>query len=296
MDSQSKIPMDTSMRKMCSITILFITVLLVGCRVELYSQLTERQANEMLAVLIQGGVDTSKRSVGKGVFEILVDSNDLARAVRILDSKGLPGDTFVSMEDLYKKEGLISSPTEERVRYMFALSQSIAETLTNIDGVLVARVHIALPETEKHRANLNPTSASVFIKHNEYFSAHRDRTPEIKRIVVSSIEGLNYDRVTVFMSEEARLTADLLNNSKQGGFGPVKISDKYFGVAKGPFIVISLIFAGLISIVIWLVIKLGGPRMLLNTYTKSMPKLSSKLTNSTDNEAGSNKQLVRRKL
>jgi type III secretion protein J len=177
------------------ICLLFLT----GCKVELYSQLSEKQANAMLSALIHGGVRTTKASMGKGLFQIRVEESDLARSITILDAKGLPGDEFATMGDLYKKEGLISSPMEERVRYMFALSQSIAETLTNIDGVLVARVHVALPESDKYSGDFRPTSASVFIKHHHKYSQDR-AIPEIKRIVESSIEGLSYERIAVFMS------------------------------------------------------------------------------------------------
>lgn len=260
-------------RQYITLLVCLSVLVLSGCRVELYSQLSERQANEMLAVLIQSGVDTSKRAMGKGMFDILVDSNDLAESVRILEERGLPGDKFASMADLYKKEGLISSPMEERVRYMFALSQSIAETLTNIDGVLVARVHIALPESAKHIADLKPSSSSVFIKHNEYF-AHSDKTPEIKRIVESSIEGLSYDRIAVFLSK-----SDSGISAKKGDsnvtYGPFSFASSSTSVIGFTLAVAATLIVGLTITILMLVRRLGSTKKQLSgfKFTQSAKKL-----------------------
>jgi type III secretion protein J len=60
---------------------------------------------------------------------------------------------------------LISSPLEERARYIYALSQELEATLAQIDGVVVARVHVVLPEKPGPGEQMQPPSAAVFIKH-----------------------------------------------------------------------------------------------------------------------------------
>lgn len=179
---------------------MFLAFSIVGCKEPLYSGLDERQANQMLTVLAKAGIRTTKKNIGKGLFDILVSSDDLSDAVTILNVNGLPNDKFASMEDIYKKDGLISSPMEERIRYMFALSQSLSETLTNIDGVVVARVHIAVPEVGAIGSKKKPNSASIFIKHTDQFS-HKNAMPDIKRVLEKSVEGLNYQDVSIFLSE-----------------------------------------------------------------------------------------------
>lgn len=176
-----------------------LLLMLSGCYAEVYTELTERQANEIVSVLIEQGVDARKESLGKSLFSVNVSDDKLGEAFRILASNGLPTDEYANIHDLYKKEGLISSPMEERMRYMYTLSQTVAETLSNIDGVIVARVHVAVPEGDKFSGEIAPTSASVFIKYQEGFDLS-EAGSEIKMIVESSIEGLSYEKIAVFMS------------------------------------------------------------------------------------------------
>ena len=41
--------------------------------------------------------------------------------------------------------GVDLEPEEDRVRYVYGLSQELSDTLEKMDGVLLARVHIVLP-------------------------------------------------------------------------------------------------------------------------------------------------------
>lgn len=235
--------------------IFMLSAILSACKIELYSQLTEKQANQMLAILVSGGIDTSKVALGKGMYEIKVEEDILATAVDLLNLHGLPGDSFASMAELYKKDGLISSPMEERIRYMFALSQSIAETLTNIDGVLVARVHVALPESDKYSGDTKPTSASVFIKHQSQF--HPDSAiPEIKRIIESSIEGLLYERIAIFMSPAVSISSQEKKHDIVK-YGPLEIGSNSLTTVKWLTALVLGILGALGFSTIWFASRLG---------------------------------------
>ncbi len=176
---------------------IFIAITtLVGCgKVDLYSDLSERDANAMLAILSRHHIQ-SEKVMTKGVATLRVEAGRIADAIEILKAQGYPKDQFVNIGTVFKKEGLISSPLEERIRYIYALSQEVAEMLSRIDGVLTARVNVVLPETQPFEGKAIPSSASVFIRYREGSNVPAV-VPQIKTLVQNSIEGLQYDKIAV---------------------------------------------------------------------------------------------------
>jgi len=169
---------------------------LIACsEQELYSGLSEKQANEMVAVLRDAGIKAEKQS-RDGEFALVAPEPDFAQAVRTLSSQGYPRDTYDSIGEVFKREGFVSSPLEERARLLHAMSQEMSNTLANIDGVVTARVHLVVPEKNPLSESSQPASASVFIKHRADRSLSA-QVPQIKALVVNSIEGLAYEHVTV---------------------------------------------------------------------------------------------------
>ncbi|WP_184717856.1 type III secretion inner membrane ring lipoprotein SctJ [Caulobacter sp.] len=176
-----------------------VALLMAGCaEKELYGGLTEREANEMVAVLQSAGVGASKASKDGKLWSLRTESGDFPRAVAVLHDQGYPRDKFESLGEVFKKEGFVSSPMEQRARLMYGLSQELSQTVSSIDGVVQARVHIAVPEADPLADEPKPSSASVFIRHNPDVDLS-SQVGSIKALVTNSIEGLPYDRVTVVM-------------------------------------------------------------------------------------------------
>lgn len=161
----------------------------------LYARLDERQANDMVAALRLAGVPAHKVARETG-FEVTTGEADFARAVQILKAQGLPREDFDSLGKVFKREGFVSTPVEERARLMHALSQELSHTLTSIDGVLQARVTLVVPERHPLSDKVQPSSASVMIKHRPGLNVDA-LLPKVRALVVNSVEGLPYDSVSV---------------------------------------------------------------------------------------------------
>ena len=138
----------SSWQRLLQICLLGICAFLVACggRVELMGAIPEDEANDILAALIKVDIPAEKVPGKEGMVSILVDGDKVGRALEVLRENALPRERFAGIGQIFKKEGLISSPLEERARYIYALSQELSNTLSKIDGVLTARVHVVLPE------------------------------------------------------------------------------------------------------------------------------------------------------
>jgi len=176
-----------------------VALLMSACaEKELYGGLTEKEANEMVAVLQSAGVSASKASKDGKIWSLQTEANDFPKAVAVLHDQGYPRDRFESLGEVFKKEGFVSSPMEQRARLMYGLSQELSQTISSIDGVVQARVHIAVPEADPLSEEPKPSSASVFIRHSPDVDLS-SQVGSIKALVTNSIEGLPYDRVTVVL-------------------------------------------------------------------------------------------------
>jgi type III secretion protein J len=173
-------------------------VALSSCKVDLYTNLDQRQANEMVAMLLRHGI-AADRAIGKGDrIRVAVEEARFAEAIAILSENGLPKQEFATLGEVFKKDGLVSSPVQERAQMIFALSQELSRTVSDIDGVISARVHLVLPENDPLRQQLVPSSASVFIRHHADM-ALVGLVPQVKMLVANGVAGLSYDKVSVIL-------------------------------------------------------------------------------------------------
>jgi type III secretion protein J len=177
---------------------------LAGCQVALYSNLTESEANQIVAALSVDEIGAAKERVDGGQWQVSVEERQLARALELLRAQGLPQERFSSLGDVFQKQGLVSTPAEERMRYIHAVSQELSQTLRNIDGVVAARVHVVVPANDPLADKLRPSSAAVFIKHRPDTDL-RLLGPAVKDMVAHSIEGLTHEQVSLSLFETRRV-------------------------------------------------------------------------------------------
>ena len=180
---------------------LAAALFVAGCQSELYSNLNEREVNEMISVLSANGISASRTSDGKGGFGLAVDRGDFSVAIARLSEKGLPRENFGSLGKVFNSEKLVSTPFEERARFMHALNEELSNSLTRIDGVVSARVHIMVPEASPFEKNRTPPRASVFI-YQEKGQDMRHKVPTIKNLIVNSLDNLEYSNVEVALFED----------------------------------------------------------------------------------------------
>jgi type III secretion protein J len=257
--------------------VLLVALLLSACEAELYNNLDQRQANEMVGTLQQRGIPAQRVAVKGGQYTVVVDKGRFAESIAILKEAGLPKQEFQNMGQVFKKDGLVSSPMQERAQMIFALSQELSRTVSEIDGVLSARVHLVLPENDPLRQQLVPSSASVFIRHRGNMPVG-NLVPQVKMLVANGVAGLSYDKVSVVL-----VPVDAQKASQGQDFEMVS----FFGVwmQRDNLAQAMWMFFGLVALVVLLagalgfvffrqrgrVYALGSPRAIPSSGVNAIP-------------------------
>ncbi len=191
---------------------------LAGCKEVLYSELTETDANAMVAHLDAAGISASRKADKDGIYAILVQSADIPGAITVLNNEGLPRKSFQSIGTIFNAEGIVGTPFEERARFIYAMNEELSRTLSAIHGVTTARVHIMLPETQRFAQDAPISRASVAIHYEDGFAAQQ-HVPTIKTLVSHSVQNLEYDNVAValFAAETLQVSRTDQDAAAQGG-------------------------------------------------------------------------------
>lgn len=210
-------------------------------KVELQTNVLENDANEMVGVLLKSGVFAEKKTNKDGAT-VMVPEADIGRAMSILTANGLPRKQITGLGEIFKKEGMISTPLEERARYIFGLSQELEKTLSQIDAVVSARVHVVLPERIAPGEPIMPSSASIFIKHKKGFDIDL-MTPRIRSMVSTSIPGLSdlqKDKISIIFVD----SQDVKIGLEWTMVGPVRV-DATSAATLQAILMSLFLFAGL---------------------------------------------------
>lgn len=217
----------------------FLSVVFTSCdnTQVIVNGLEEKEANEILVFLAGKGIQAKKIKGAEGgpgggaiLYDIGVDGDNAVEAMAILNMNGLPRRRGQNLLGLFQKAGLVPSEMEERVRYQAGLAEQIASIIRKIDGVLDADIQLSFPEEDP----LNPgkkignVTASAYVKHQGVLDdPNTHLITKIKRLVASSIQGLEYDGVTV-ISDRARFSDVQLQQA--GGIGGEKEFVKVWSV------------------------------------------------------------------
>jgi type III secretion protein J len=167
-----------------------------------------QSANEMEAVLRQRAIAVERRQVKEGVVLSVADA-DFGRAVTALREAGLPRQPRPRLGDTLGKKGAMSTPLEERARYVHALEREIESTVLDIDGVVAARARVVPQQRFAPGAPLTPASASLLIKHRRDVDLS-GLVPGIVQLVKNGVPGLAAEddsRVAVVLVPEQRTFA-----------------------------------------------------------------------------------------
>jgi type III secretion protein J len=173
--------------------VLLVTSLL-ACSTPIRHGLDEPAANEVMAALERAGIAADKgreETAGASTFVVRVSDDDAVRALDLLHTLGLPRGHRTGFAEVYAQPSLVPTTTEERARYVQALSGEIERTLESIDGVVGARVHLVMAEVDPLSVDGKPrvpAQAAVLLKTHAGLPIIKEG--DVQKLVAGSVPGL----------------------------------------------------------------------------------------------------------
>ncbi|MFO7602366.1 MAG: flagellar basal-body MS-ring/collar protein FliF [Gammaproteobacteria bacterium] len=175
----------------------------------LYSQLTARDAKEVIQVLNTAGVE---HTVDTNTGALMVASSKIHTARLALAEQGLPRQAGAGFELLEKEDGFGTSNFLQTARYQHAMEGELARTIVSMASVETARVHLALPKESAFIRDRRKASASVMVKLASGRRLAEEQVAAILHLVASSVPNMEVDEVTIVDHKGRLLTGN--TNSK----------------------------------------------------------------------------------
>lgn len=161
----------------------------------LYGGLEQKDAAEVTAKLDEMGVEYQVEGSA-----VLVPAEEVDKVRMQLAAENVPSGGKVGFE-IFDKTSFGASDFSQRVNYQRALEGELARTISSLDQVDSAVVHIAMPEESIFTAEENTASASVLISLKGGATLERRQVEGIRNLVSCAVEGLKPENVSIVDSE-----------------------------------------------------------------------------------------------
>ncbi|MCL9783824.1 type III secretion inner membrane ring lipoprotein SctJ [Vibrio sp. S4M6] len=177
---------------------ILVVLLLVGCKENLYNNLPEEEANQMLALLMLNKIQAAKEVDKNGTVTLAVDKKQFINAVELLRQNGFPKRKRVDINQVFPSGQLVTSPEQEKAKMNYLKEQQLEQMFSDMDGVIESSVSIAADKTDDTGRQKTAPSAAVMIKYSPEvnISVYRD---QIKSLIHDSIPGISYDNISIMM-------------------------------------------------------------------------------------------------
>ncbi|MFO1243007.1 MAG: flagellar basal-body MS-ring/collar protein FliF [Rickettsiales bacterium] len=160
-----------------------------------YSNLSLEDSGQMTTELEKNNIPYE---IGMGGTQILVATDKVEKARVLLARAGLPNSgSMVGYEIFDHSEALGTSNFVLNINKMRALEGEIGRTVSSMEGIEAARVHLVLPKRELFtRDQIQPT-ASVALKLRGSRQLAKEEIAAIQHLVATAVPGLKPSKITI---------------------------------------------------------------------------------------------------
>ena len=160
----------------------------------LYKDLATNDASAIAGVLEENEIVYEVSPDGS---RIVVPQNDVGRARMLLAQSGLPNGASLGYEIFDKQSGFGTTNFVQNINQVRALEGELARTISSVENIKNARVHLVLPQRELFSRETRPSSASVFLNMYSGASISRENIASIQSLVAAGVPDLKASAVAI---------------------------------------------------------------------------------------------------
>lgn len=162
--------------------------------VVLYSDLEPADSAAVIEKLKSQKIKYEVRGDGRTVA---ISPPEVVHELRIsLASEGVPKGGVVGFE-IFEATNLGTTTFQEKIKFMRAIQGELERTISALQGVSSARVHITQPEKTVFAKNGSVPTASVLLKLRPGTKLEKKQIKGITNLVAGSVEGLKVENVSI---------------------------------------------------------------------------------------------------
>lgn len=175
------------------------SLLVAACQENVLTALDQRDARDAQLILEQAGISASVATDENGTYSISVDSSEHKRALELVANAGLPRTPHRAVPDIFPANGFLVTPYEQKARMAYAVEQELAKTLSALENIADARVHVVLAE-ENGRGLIKEKARTSALLQYRQGAVVGDLEMKARALLLNSVRGLDYEDVSVILS------------------------------------------------------------------------------------------------
>jgi flagellar M-ring protein FliF len=186
----------------------------------LYGAMAPEDTNQVITTLEANGIDYS---LDRRTGMVAVPAGEVHRARLMLASDGYPKGEGVGFESLYREQEIGLSSFMEQARFHRALEAELSRTISALDSVRGARVHLAMARQSAFLRQRERPAASVMVNLYAGRSLDERQLSGIVHLVASSVPNLDAEQVSV-VDQQGKL---LSTQGEEAEFGYTREQFRY---------------------------------------------------------------------
>jgi len=149
---------------------------------------------------------------------IRVPSEQVGKIRMQMASDGLPKGGSIGYEIFDQKEGFGTTSFVQNINHLRALEGELARTISTMNVIQTARVHLVLPQRELFSHNAQTATASVFLKTRGGVILTREQIAAIQNLIAAAVPQLQPTQISI-VDDKGNLLARPTSGADGGASG-----------------------------------------------------------------------------